>query len=256
MKLTIEGQPQSLEGRSLSKKDQLLNILNPQNFALRCREVRMAPPNRIALGVGMVFIVLATSWGNVQGAGLANTTATSTPDALATQIANAKKELDDIRKRQEQIRELENINKEKGYLLGTPRPQPTQPPTPTPDPDLITIKRGDFNTVIKTGVDTALAARPTPTPIIVRERVVERVTEERRGDDAGGGIPGILWPVIAAAGGALAFARRQQIRNLIIHSGAPNWRIVTWARTHGGDIVIQSTPVQFIWTQVRRVYGI
>lgn len=182
-------------------------------------------------------------------------TVTATPDALGTQIASARKELDDVKKRKEQEKELENIKKETGYLLGTPRPQPTLTPTPTPDPDLITIKREDFNTVIKTGVDTALAARPSPTPVIIRERVVERVVEERDGG-GGGGTPGILWMGLAAIGGSLAFARRQQIRDLIIQSGAPNWRVVNWVRTHGGERVIQSAPVQFAWRQVRRLYGV
>ncbi len=178
-------------------------------------------------------------------------TPTSTPDALDQRKIEVNKTATALAKDKE-VAELEARNAATQRQIDALRTP--VPPAATPDPDMITINRRDFDTVIKTGVDTALAARPTATPLVIRERVVERVVEERSGD--GVGIPGILWLGLAAVGGGLAIARRNQIRDLVIQSGAPNWRVTNWVRTHGGNRVVQSAPVQFVWRQARRLYGI
>ena len=238
----------------------------------------MVPPNRILLPVAMLVLALATNLGSGQTAVLANAvetptptptrtaTATFTPTVTATAIStpdNLDKKKIDANKtatalaKDVVVTKIETANADRHREIDARR-NPASPtavvPSPTPDPNIITIRRQDFDTVIKTGVDTALAARSTPTPVVIRERVIERVVEERGGD--GGGLPGIVWLMGGFLGGSLAFARRQQIKDRVTQSGIPNWRVVNWVRTHGGNRVVLSRPVQFAWRQVGRLHGI
>lgn len=130
-----EGEP-----RAVAVEDR--SLLKPSNFALRCREVRMIPLNRIALAVGGAFFILAINLGSVQGAGLVSFAETPTPPRTPTmvatlnpiqkQIAALQATAVALRQQKEDEKKLADARATVNALEATPTTTPTPIPVRSP----------------------------------------------------------------------------------------------------------------------------
>ncbi len=213
---------------------------------MRSREVGPVTINRTAR-IGIAVITgLALNFGIDQGSKIADAdtatptntatltpppprtptvvpTATPTPDVLATQIAQAQKNIEELRRRQEMERKLANLNATEEALKNppteTPKPIPsnTPPASATPGPKINevvvaieTVVAGRMNEKATATARAESKFTPTPKPSSTPSGLARGNGE--RGDE--GGFPWIPVAGLAAlAGGGVAYLRSAHVRN-------------------------------------------